>query len=259
MRPTITAHMVVKNEDQWVEYAIRSVLPFVDSFLITDTGSTDHTVSKISSIRDSKIKFSHVDTTNIVAIRNQQLSQTHTDWLWMVDGDEIYPQKTTQEILDALNANLAGVIVRRFDCLGDVYHYQPNEQVGAYHLAGKTGHYNLRLINCTTPGLHLKGDYPLEGFYDGNNQAVVDYKPSCFYVTANRYLHTTYLVRSSQGGNLANTKHRHKYKIEWGKPLPQAELPEVLAKALPPKRSLGYIMKAALITPIKLLKRRLMK
>jgi len=39
----ITAQMVVKNEENFVWFAIKSVLPYVKKFLITDTGSTDNT------------------------------------------------------------------------------------------------------------------------------------------------------------------------------------------------------------------------
>ena len=47
--------MIVKNEDQWVFYAINSVLPYVDELIITDTGSTDHTLELIRSIHSPKI------------------------------------------------------------------------------------------------------------------------------------------------------------------------------------------------------------
>jgi glycosyltransferase involved in cell wall biosynthesis len=51
----ITVHMVVKNEDQWIWYSIQSVLQYVDKILITDTGSTDHTVEIIKSIKSPKL------------------------------------------------------------------------------------------------------------------------------------------------------------------------------------------------------------
>ena len=56
-QPKITGHMIVQNEEQWVWYAIHSVLPFVEKLFIYDTGSTDKTVSLISSIKSKKIAF----------------------------------------------------------------------------------------------------------------------------------------------------------------------------------------------------------
>lgn len=257
MKPKLTAHMIVKNDDLWVHHAIASILPYVDHFLITDTGSSDHTISQIKTIKSTKIQLTSVKTTDITKVRGLQLTQTKTDWLWMIDGDEIFPQSVCQEIINHLNPKLAGIIVKRYDCLGDIYHYQPDESVGAYSLPGVTGHYNLRLVNCRIPGLHLSGIYPNEGFYDQTNRALVTYPANNFYVTKNGYIHTTYLTRSSLGSNLSGTLHRKKYKIEWGKKLPQE-----IVHSLPatfPKRGHLYNLQAALVTPIKIIKRKLIK
>jgi len=261
----ITAHMMVKNEDQWVWYAIQSVLPYVDRFLICDTGSTDNTCSIIQTIKSKKISFSQISAAtpaDMVAVRNQQLNDTKTDWLWMVDGDEIYPKDTAQEIVNHLQSNLAGIVVRRHDCLGDIFHYQSNESVGAYTLAGRTGHYNLRLINCRLKGLHLSGSYPNEGFCDGEHHPLVEYPADRFYVTDNPYIHTTYLSRSSLGGNLGNTLYRQKYKYEIGALTPSKLLQDMMALQ-PPKniprplhRGFWYTLIAGIVTPIKILKRK---
>lgn len=265
---SITAHMIVKNDDQWVWYAINSVLPFVDRFLIIDTGSSDKTIEYIQSIKDNKIEFEKIPVSNpteLVYLRNRQLSQTRTTWLWMVDADEIYPQKTAMEIIKSLDYKYAGVIVPRLDCLGDIYHYQPDESVGSYSLPGVIGHYNLRLINCTIPGLHISGSYPNEGFVDQDSLPLVNYSPDKFYVTKFRYFHTTYLNRSSLGKNLNQTLHRKKYKIELGKPVPALDIPEIFNEKvpknipIPARRSLPYVLIAALMTPAKILKRRLLK
>jgi glycosyltransferase involved in cell wall biosynthesis len=48
--PSLTSHSVVKNEEQYIGYALRSVLPFVDSALVFDTGSTDNTVAVIEEV-----------------------------------------------------------------------------------------------------------------------------------------------------------------------------------------------------------------
>jgi hypothetical protein len=264
MKPSITAHMMVKNDDQWVWYAIQSVLPYVDQFLITDTGSTDKTIEYINTIASPKITFTQTGThtpSEVLAVRQQQLQATKTDWLWMVDGDEFFPPKTCQEIVDSLSPQLVGIVVRRYDCLGDVFHYQPNEQVGGYHMFGQTAHFSLRLVNCHLQGLTLQGEYPNEGFYDQSGEPILTQPKDKFYITSNRFLHMTYLTRSSIGSNLKDTLHRQKYKVEWGKstpleytaPLLQLHPPD--SSLIPQKRNLAYTMKAAILTPIKQLKR----
>lgn len=266
MQRMITAHMVVKNEDQWVWYAIQSVLPYVDRFLICDTGSTDKTIAYIKTIHDKKIELTQIRTATpeaVVEVRNQQLQNTSTKWLWMVDGDEIYPAATAEEIVKNLSDTYVGIVVRRRDCLGDVFHYQDDESVGAYTLAGKTGHYNLRLLNCSIPGLHLAGAYPQEGFFDHTNQPIIEYAASKFYVTKTSYLHTTYLKRSSNGGNLTDTYHRQKYKYELGKPTPHSQLQDILdikppaIIPIPKTRDWKYTTIASVVTPIKKIKRKL--
>lgn len=266
-RPTITAQMIVKNDDQWVWYAIQSVLLYVDRFLIIDTGSTDHTVGIIQSIKNTKVKLSQTPTKTpeeIVSLRQSQLKVTRTDWLWLVDADEVYPEKTTQEIITNLNPKYLGIIVKRYDLLGDIYHYQPDELVGGYKLFGQIAHHSLRLINTRVKGLHLVGTYPNEAYVDNKDIPIVTYPKDKFYFTHNRYHHMTYLRRSSLGARLANTLHRVKYKVETGKMLESSELPEVLSDKLTglelspfKRRGLMYEAAARLITPFKIAKRSL--
>lgn len=267
-KPSITAHMVVKNDDQWVWYAVKAILPFVTKFFITDTGSSDATIAMIQLIKDKKIVFTQSPVTTpeeVVSVRQAQVEATQTDWLWMVDADEIYPAKVSQEIIDHLDPRMAGVVVRRYDCLGDIFHYQPNEAVGGYGMFGKTAHYSLRIINHKLTQPHLTGAYPNEGFYDQQGLPLISYPRSLFYITKGRYLHTTYLKRSSLGSNLTTTIHRQKYKVELGKPLVHRYLPEIFRSPIPqsvPKphrRSWLYTARASLFTPLKVMKRTLAK
>jgi len=263
----ITAHMVVKNDDRWVWYAIMSVLPYVDRFLITDTGSSDRTVEIIKKISHPNLEFNQIQVSHpkeVVEVRRQHLRQSKTPWIWMVDADEIYSQKLIKEIKDAIvkKPSREGIVVRRYDLLGDIYHYQPDEKVGGYQLFDQTAHYSPRLIRTSIPGLKLVGEYPNEGFVVSDGSRLIDHDQTNFYLTKNRYLHTTYLTRSSLGSNLHGTFHRMKYKVEWGRSLPPPEIPEVFnlkapSPVLPPtSRGLLYETSAALITPMKLIKRR---
>lgn len=263
----ITAHMIIKNEDRWVWYAIQSVLPLVDRFLITDTGSTDKTVEIIRSIKNKKIEFdihkinSAKEVTNI---RQNHIDKTKSGWIWLVDGDEIYPERLSREIVNKTKSNLVGILTRRFDLLGDVYHRQ-SESVGSYELLGYMGHASTRLVNKDrVKGLAFHGDYPLEGYYDEKMKSLKDYPQKNFYLTKHKYWHAGYLIRSSNGGNLASTINRNKYKIERGirisEPLPEIFSKQPSKKSLNPlkQRGLVYEILAFVITPIKNLKRKLL-
>jgi len=262
----ISAHMIVKNEDKWVWFALESILPHVDEIIVTDTGSSDQTIAIIKSIASPKIKFSQVPITtsaDVTLIRSQQLKETKTPWAWIIDADEIYPTSTAKECLELARGNSSeGVLVRRYDLLGDIYHRQ-NESVGSYELFGHKGHLLVRLINLAKlPGLHYRGDYPNEGFFDGKGNSILTHSPSAWPATKNYLYHAMYLKRSSEGSNLPMF-NRSKYKIETGIGI-DGIIPEVFSLPRPPlvpdplvRRSLGYELIAQVVTPIKNIKRSL--
>ncbi len=262
-KPKITAHMVVKNEDQWVWYAINSILPFVDTLLITDTGSTDQTLKLINSINSPKIRLtthSIHSPSELTQVRNAQLDATLTDWVWIIDGDEIYPQSVADECVKNAGQTYSGIVVRRYDLLGDIYHRQI-ESVGTYDLFGKKGHHLIRLFNKSKfPGLKYEGVYPNEDLVFKNNQSLRDTLPEKWYFTSGSIYHAMYLKRSSIN---SHTFNRGKFKIETGMALTSPP-PEIFSSPHPLQlidplahRSISYDLAAGLITPIKKLKRKL--
>ena len=264
MAARLTVHMVVRNEDQWVWFALQSVLPYADQILVSDTGSTDHTVDCIRAIASPKIQFEQTNITNangVTAVRQKQINLTRTDWIWIVDGDEVYPEKTAREVVKAATDKYEGVVVRRYDLLGDIYHRQ-KETVGEYHLYGERGHLVTRLINKKKiPDLSVAGTYPNEGYFDRNGVSLQDHDAKKWYITKNYLYHAMYLKRSSSGGNLAYVFNRKKYKIETGMKI-EGTLPEVFSLARPSFisdptkiRSRVYELTASVVTPIKNLKR----
>lgn len=261
----ITAHMIVRNEDRWIWFAIKSVLPYVKQILITDTGSTDNTVNIVRSIKSKKIVLDQITTNSaddITKARQNQITNTHTSWIWVVDGDEIYPRKTAKEVVDATKSSqYEGIVVRRYDLLGDIFHRQ-RETVGEYNLFGQKGHLVTRLINLSeVKGLHLKGTYPNEGYYDEEGISTRARNPKNWYITKNYFYHSMYLKRSSLGSNLRSVFNRSKYKIETGIKIPDS-IPEVFnlsrSEIAPDplrRRSLLYELIARFITTIKNIKR----
>lgn len=264
----ITAHMIVKNEDQWVWYAINSVLPYVDTFLITDTGSTDHTLDLIRRVRSPKIKLTQTQIqvpADMTRARNDQIVATSTEWIWLVDGDEIYSHSAASEIVTAVQADQYKCIaVRRNDLLGDVYHRQM-ESVGSYALFGERGHLVTRLFNLKSfRNLKVMSDYPNEEYVYAGSRSTSHLPLTDVYITQSYLYHAMYLQRSSLGSNLTNMFNRSKYKIELGI-APVGTTPEVFTNPHPnqlmrplAKRGLVYELLANVITPIKALKRLLL-
>lgn len=266
MSSGVTAHMVVKNEDKWVWFAINSVLPYVDSFLITDTGSTDKTVEIIKSINSDKIIFnqtkvnSREDVTNV---RQAQIDNTNTKWIWIVDGDEVYTDSGAKEIVSTIsNPKYNAVVVRRYDLLGDIYHKQ-DETVGSYNMFGQSGHLLIRLLDKDKLlGLYVRGEYPLESYYFADGKCVNDIDKNEVYISSNYLYHAMYLKRSSLGSNLSMF-NRGKYRVETGNKI-ESSIPEVFTLDRPAnipsplvKHGAVYELFASIVTPIKNIKRKL--
>lgn len=260
--------MIVKNEDRFIWYAISSVLPYVDKFLIFDTGSTDKTVEIIKLFHDKKIIFKQkgkVTAKEITKLRQEQIEMTKTPWLWIVDGDEIYPDRTVEKTMQIISGKKAheGIIVHRYDLLGDIYHCQ-DESVGIYDQFGKKGHYVLRLINKKlVTGLQVLGDYPDEYFADGRNNSVKNHGKDKFAFAEERIFHAMYLERSTKGDY--KILNRKRPKIELGRKIPEEELPGVFFQKKPAivpdvtqEINFKYRLLALLITPVKKLKRKIL-
>lgn len=237
MKPLVTVHVLIKNEDRWVWYALMSVIDYVDKILIYDTGSTDKTIDIIKSIDSPKIILeSHPIATrqDLVKLRQEQLDRTTTSWLMLLDGDEVWPQANLLKLLTAASVasqDTLAFFTRTRNCVGDIYHYLP-ESTGRYHIKGITGHLNIRLIK-KVPGLKVVGEYPLEA-YTLNDTPIQDLTSKIQFVNT-WYLHTTHLPRSTQTSAEANVIDRLQKRKFWRPSLkiPKSELPEIFWQPRP--------------------------
>ncbi|KKS98608.1 MAG: family 2 glycosyl transferase [Candidatus Gottesmanbacteria bacterium GW2011_GWA2_43_14] len=265
----ITVHMLVKNEDRFVWYSLASVLPYADRVLICDSGSSDETYRILKSFSDPKIslKREKAETAQDVSrLRQSQLEKTGGGFIWLVDGDEVYPGETASEIRKIVKMKgrtTEGIVVGRYDLLGDIYHYQ-DDSAGFYSLFGKKGHFALRLINTDIlSGLHIAGKYPLEGYYDKTDTEITRHPPEKFIFTKGHLFHAMYLKRSSMKDD--PVFNRNKYKIEKGLELKRQFIPEIFYKKEKPamvaevlgERGMVYEFMAAFLTPLKKIKRKL--
>ncbi|MDP1743766.1 MAG: glycosyltransferase [Candidatus Amesbacteria bacterium] len=222
----LTAHCLVKNEERWIWYSLMSILDYVDEIMVWDTGSTDKTVEVIKSIDNPKIKFKQVNqqsASEFTIFRNKMLNETKSDWLMILDGDEIWPQqaiaKTTKLIKSNKIQNLEYLIHPYYDLLGDVYHYQ-EPSGGKYHLDKYSGHITIRFFNLSLlPGLHFGKPHGQQGIYDQNQTLVQDRTPHKYkFMDDCGYLHATHLHRSAR--DIDVMKRDFKFKYEWGKTFP---------------------------------------
>lgn len=230
----ITSHTIVKNEEKFIKPALEAVLPYVEKALVWDTGSQDKTAEIIKSLNNPKIEFEQkgsVDALGLVKQRQQQIAETKTDWILLVDGDEIWPAANLEKLLKAAetaNKKTVALVCKTRNCIGDIYHYLP-ERKGKYKIGDWQGHLNIRLAR-NLAGLAVKGMYPDEAYvYSG---IALQDQPERLEFVDTWYLHTTHLQRTSFTNQFQVLGRSKKFKFwkfwEKGIRMDKSELPEVL-------------------------------
>lgn len=85
-RPSVSACMIVKDEEELLAGCLESIRDWVDEIIIVDTGSTDRTV-EIAESFGAKL-FHQPWEGNFSKHRNYSLEQATGDWLFVIDADE---------------------------------------------------------------------------------------------------------------------------------------------------------------------------
>lgn len=269
----ITAHTLVKNEEKYLWFAVNSVIDYVDEAMIWDTGSTDQTKLIISQLKKRypdkiKAKFlGDVDINEFTSVRQLMLNETKSDWMFIVDGDEIWWDEKIKQTTDIMRANpdLEMVVNQYLNVIGDLYHYQ-DRSVSKYKIGNNIGTFTIRAMNIKNiTGLNVSKPHGQQGFFDGKGTLVQDRMPQKWQVVdGDSYLHMTHMQRSSSLVEDRKVLKRNiKYKYELGNAFPlDYYYPEVFFRNYPDiipsvwgKVSGEYLVKAVALTPIKRLRR----
>lgn len=83
---TITACMIVKNEEEVLKRCLDSLKNLVDEIVIVDTGSTDLTKEIAKTYTDKVYDFTWVH--DFAAARNYSFSKATMDYIYVADADE---------------------------------------------------------------------------------------------------------------------------------------------------------------------------
>lgn len=85
-KATISACLMVKNEEDNLECCLKSIDPFVDEIVIVDTGSTDRTM-EIAARFGARV-YERPWENNFSLHRNQSIEYAKGDWVIIIDADE---------------------------------------------------------------------------------------------------------------------------------------------------------------------------
>lgn len=224
----VTTHSLVKNEQNWIWFSLTSVIDQVTRALVYDDNSSDNTAKIISTINSPKLickKVQAVTPGDHTKIRNEMVRQTKTDWFVILDGDEVWNQKTFANFLRFLEKQpqkVWAVVTRTRNCVGDVFHYQA-ESAGRYEILGRKGNLNIRAYR-KLPGFHWANDYPLEAWCDNSGRPVNTQDDHLAFFD-DFYWHMTFLPRTSDSSIV---KGWRKVKLESGITVKdKTSLPEV--------------------------------
>lgn len=270
---SIWGHTLVKNEDRHLWFAVTSAIDYLDKLLLWDTGSKDDTVKIAKKLQEKypdKIEFEEVgevDISEFTEVRNKMLEQTRGDWLLVLDGDEVWWEDSTREAVELIKKQgdrLETIVTPVINVVGDIYHYQ-EEAAGRYEIDGQKGHYNIRFVKRSIPGLHLEKPHGTQGFFDEDGREIQKREKEKRHHMQGKLLHFTHLSRSSsKKGDKSVPKRAKKYKYEMGERFPpDFYYPEALFKPRPSfvkspweRMSKEYFFRALVQTPLKKAKRR---
>ena len=151
----ICLSMIVKNEAHCIRKCLESVKPFIDHWIICDTGSTDSTEKVVrdilGSIPGSFEKHEWIDfSTN----RNKalELSREHGDYSLIIDADDSFVSdnpnifKDLDKEIYSIEINQNGVIYKRNQLIKNS---AEAEFKGAVHEYIDTKHDSTKLDGCT--------------------------------------------------------------------------------------------------------------
>ncbi|MEK7169184.1 MAG: glycosyltransferase [Patescibacteria group bacterium] len=265
----IIAHVLLKNEENFVWYSIMSVINYVDRIIIYDTGSDDKTINIIKKINDKKIILREIKSDKFYEdkLRQQMLDETTSDWFIVLDADEIWWDDSIKLVTDTIQKDgekLESIVVPTINMVGDMFHAQERE-AGRYNLAGRIGHYATRAINRKIIGLHGQGEHGVFMWADENETKIEDRDQKKIKYLDAPYIHTTHLKRSDKlEGEKAVYKRAKKLKYEIGiETSKDFFYPEVFFRERPEfvkspweRMSTVYKLKSAVVTPLKKFRRR---
>ena len=177
---TISACMMVKNEEELLPQCLESIKDIVDEIIVVDTGSTDRTV-EIAKRYGAKI-YHHPWENDFSKHRNQSIGYATGDWFLIIDADERLEKGNFNK--DTIKKSLASLSEEVHVLLARVEDYDREGKI-------QFGFRSTRLFRNNV-GVHYKGIV--------HNQAIVS--GEAFF---------TDLVISHFGYDLANDRMEAKF------------------------------------------------
>lgn len=92
--------MIAKNEGSRLDACLGSIHGLVDEIILVDTGSTDNTI-EIAKKYGAKV-YEHPWENDFAKARNYSLDYSTTDWILILDADEVVNEKDLRKVRENL-------------------------------------------------------------------------------------------------------------------------------------------------------------
>ena len=109
---TLSVCMIVKDEETFLEKCLRSLDWFYDELIIVDTGSTDKTKEIAARFGAKVFDFKWVD--DFSAARNFSLEKATSEWILVLDADELIENKDDVKKLMTLDFDAFTLVQKNF-------------------------------------------------------------------------------------------------------------------------------------------------
>ena len=99
--PTLALSMIVRNAATSIRQCLESARPFVDEIYVADTGSTDATPELARGLGAKVIAIAWEN--DFARARNRALAEVRTDWVLVLDADELLDPSASLSLPGLLN------------------------------------------------------------------------------------------------------------------------------------------------------------
>ncbi|MHB8076897.1 glycosyltransferase [Desulfosporosinus fructosivorans] len=103
-KKTVSVCMIVKDEEDCLLDAIQSVRDITDELIVVDTGSTDNTPQLVLAVGAKLFHFNWEG--NFSAARNFALKQASSEWVLVLDADEVLESVPSETFYALLNNDM---------------------------------------------------------------------------------------------------------------------------------------------------------
>ncbi len=100
-RPLLSAALIVRNEQRFIEGCLRSLRSLVDEIVVLDTGSSDRTLEIARDLGANVHEMAWA--ADFSAARNRSVDIARGDWILYIDADERVVQSDRTTLLPLLN------------------------------------------------------------------------------------------------------------------------------------------------------------